>query len=152
MPVDNNVSTNPFESAQVDPAHIQQEAPATVANERPQWPSTNPFADSLHNNPYRAAMEDPSGVRLNADPSKLAAFKQSRADVFGGTTAPSLGEAQRFENKWSDLAGRGEHSAEMKQFAVESTHEQIEITMLKATLKMQKQLAGLVAEMSEPIR
>lgn len=152
MPVDNHVSTNPFESAHVDTAHIQQEAPATVANERPQHTSTNPFAGSLDNNPYRAAMQDQSGVRLNADHSKLAAFRQSKADLFGGAGALPPGEPQRFENKWSDLAGHGANSAEMKQFAVQTAHEQIDLKLLAATLKMEKQLAGLVAEMSEPIR
>ena len=152
MPVDNHVSTNPFESAQVDADHIQQEAPATASNERPQRPSTNPFAGSLDKNPFRAAMQDQSGVRLTADHSKLAAFKQSKADVFGSPTPHPGGEAHRLENKWGDLAGHGANSAEMKQFAVASAHEQIELTMLKATLKMEKQLAGMVAEMSEPIR
>jgi hypothetical protein len=152
MPVDNHVSTNPFESAHVDTTPIQQEAPTTAANERPQRPSTNPFAGALDNNPYRAAMQDQSGVRLNADHSKLSAFRQSKADLFGSAGAHPIGEAQRFENKWSDLAGHGENSAEMKQFAVQAAHEQIDIRFLEATLKMQKQLAGLVADMSEPIR
>ena len=65
--------------------------------------------------------------------------------VFGGAGAHPLGEPQRFENKWSDLAGHGANSAEMKQFAVQTAHEQIDVKLLAATLKMEKQLAGLVA-------
>jgi hypothetical protein len=97
-------------------------------------------------------MQDHSGVRLNADHSKLAAFRQSKADLFGGSTGHPFGEAQRVENNWSDLAGHGEDSQKMKQFAVQTAHEQIDLKLLEATLKMQKQLAGLVADMSEPIR
>jgi hypothetical protein len=151
MPVDNHVSTNPFESAHVDSPSIQQEAPATAANETAKRPSTNPFAGSLDKNPFRAAMQDQSGVRLNADHSKLAAFKQSKADVFGSPAEHSLGDAQRLQNKWGALAGGG-YSAEMKQFAIQNAHEQIDIRLLEATLESEKHLAGLVAKMSEPIR
>lgn len=156
MPVDNNVSINPSESAHVDTASVQQETGAAVAKEKPAQPSTEQFAAMPDKKPPRPMAQDHTGIRMNASFAALDAHKQNKsgkdkAETLPGSTPHVANGEHRLGGNLSGLSG-GANAMEMQQMAAGMAREQINLSLFQADLEFQKQLAGMVAKMSEPIR
>ncbi|HTH73835.1 MAG TPA: hypothetical protein VL635_05460 [Trinickia sp.] len=151
MPVDNVNEPNShhhIDSTSLDDASIHHE-PTTpvVPSSRPQVTPHTQFEALADGPPSRPPVQDNTGVRLNADSSKLNAFRQRLSSPppdhapNDGSNAPGMAH---------DAMRARMH--EMMWFEQGMTGMQIEQKMFVSALEFEKQLAADVAKLSEPIR
>ncbi|WP_206956709.1 hypothetical protein [Trinickia acidisoli] len=149
MPVD-NISTNPFESAPLETENAHQETTAPVSQEKPSFPSSNPFAELINKEESRTPIQDTTGLRLNANMSKLNAFKQSRGEQL-------IGQSGRVGDEGVHMAGEANHVMDnkmerMMQMQEDAAERQMTLKMFETSLEFQKDLVGGVARMSQKIQ
>lgn len=151
MPVDNvnePDSHHHIDSANIDDVSTHHEPTTPVVTPtRPQATPHTQFEALADGPPSRPPVQDNTGLRLNADSSKLNAFRQRVGSQPTGQ-APDDG----VKTAGMTHTAMNDQMHEMMWFQQGMASMQIREKMFVSTLEFEKQLAGDMAKLSEPIR
>lgn len=152
MPVDHINETNShhqIDSPSIDNASIHHEPTTPVVTpSRPQVTQQHTQFEALAEGPQsRPPVQDNTGVRLNADSSKLNAFRQRLGNPPAGH-APDGGVA----TAGMAHGAMNDQMHQMMWFQQGMASMQMQEKMFVSTLEFEKQLAGDMAELAKPIR
>ena len=153
MTVDNvtdNVNSHHIDPASTDTVHHEPTTSTPTPSSRPQVTQHSQFEALAENNPPRPQAQDNTGLRLNADSAKLAAFKNGRG-------AKPMDHMQQMSENGVNVAGSADnmmdsHMEKMLAFELNMGNRQMFVTMVNSGLEFVKHLTGQVAKQSEPIR